>query len=268
MIHRSNLLAGCLILCLCACSDSEKSLDALQKNEQASFAGEARDTNTLFPANTDILALRPPPNPERNAYFGDLHVHTGNSFDAYVFGTISTPEDAYRYAKGEALQHPSGYQVQLQQPLDFYAVTDHAEFLGLVREAADTDSAFSRYAVAKPMHDINAPGNMTRFSLIERGKAFASFMPGVVDGLLEGSIDAKLTEAVTRSAWRDAIRAANEAYIPGNFTTFAAFEYTSSSDDQGNLHRNVIFRDSDRLPAMPFSRFNSLNPAGLWQWMD
>jgi hypothetical protein len=73
---------------------------------------------------------------------------------------------------------------------------------------------------------------------------------------------------VTKSAWLDTIQAANEAYVPGAFTTFAAFEYTSSSDDQGNLHRNVIFRDSDRLPAMPFSRFNSQNPEGLWHWMD
>ena len=174
----------------------------------------------------------------------------------------STPDDAYRYARGQALPHPSGYQVQLQQPLDFYAVTDHAEFMGLVKEAANTDSEFSRYDVAKPLHDINAPGNMTRFSLLERGKAFASFMPGVLHGLLDGSIDQALTDAVTKSAWRDAIRAANEAYVPGSFTTFAGFEYTSSSDDQGNLHRNVIFQGSDRLPAMPFSRFNSQNPAG------
>jgi len=268
MMNRSILLTGYFILGLCACSEPENSLDAIQKNEQVGIAGEARGANSLFPANTEILALRPPPNPERNAYFGDLHVHTANSFDAYVFGTVSTPDDAYRYAKGQALQHPSGYQVQLQQPLDFYAVTDHAELLGLVREAADTASEFSRYAVAKPMHDINAPGNMTRFSLIERGRAFASFMPGVVDGLLDGSIDVNVTEAVTKSAWRDAIRAANEAYLPGSFTTFAGFEYTSSSDDQGNLHRNVIFRDTDRLPAMPFSRFNSQNPEGLWHWMD
>ena len=62
--------------------------------------------------------------------------------------------------------------------------------------------------------------------------------------------------------------AADEAYVAGTFTTFPAFEYTTSTDDMGNLHRNVIFRDSDRLPAVPFSRFNSQNPEGLWQWMD
>ncbi len=268
MVRKSILLTMGLALGLCGCSDPESSLDAMQRNEDLGFAGNSQGRNSLLPVNDEILTLRPPANPERNAYFGDLHVHTANSFDAYVFGTISTPDDAYRYAKGQSLHHPSGYEVQLQQPMDFYAVTDHAELMGLVKEAADTRTEFSRYDITEPLHDINAPGNMTRFSLIARGKAFASFLPGVMKGLLDGSIDMALAEGVTKATWRDAIRAANEAYIPGSFTTFAAFEYTSSSEDQGNLHRNVIFRDSDRLPAMPFSRFNSLNPEGLWQWMD
>ncbi|MBW2401612.1 MAG: DUF3604 domain-containing protein, partial [Deltaproteobacteria bacterium] len=55
---------------------------------------------------------------------------------------------------------------------------------------------------------------------------------------------------------------------PGRFTTFVGYEYTSWSDDFGNLHRNVIFRGSDRIPAVPFSRFHSQNPEGLWNWMD
>ncbi|CAA0123686.1 Uncharacterised protein [Halioglobus japonicus] len=256
------------VLLLGACSGPENSLDEMQKNEDVGFAGVSRGTDSLFEANEEIVTLRPPPNPDRNAYFGDLHVHTAYSFDAYVFGTVSTPDDAYRYAKGQALEHPSGYQVQLQQPMDFYAVTDHAMLMGLVKEAADTDSEFSRYSISEPLHNINAPGNMTEYSLPGRGTAFASFLPAAVGGLLDGTIDMSMVEKVTKSAWRDTIRAANDAYVPGTFTTFAAFEYTTSSDDQGNLHRNVIFRDSDRLPAMPFSRFNSQNPEGLWQWMD
>ncbi|MBT7370175.1 MAG: DUF3604 domain-containing protein, partial [Gammaproteobacteria bacterium] len=63
---------------------------------------------------------RPKANPERNAYFGDLHVHTKYSFDAYAFGTLATPYDAYRFAKGEAIKHPAGFDMQLRQPLDFY----------------------------------------------------------------------------------------------------------------------------------------------------
>jgi hypothetical protein len=262
------LLTGSILLGLYGCSGPDDSLSTMQSNDDVGIAGAARPSGNLLPTNNEILELRPPPNPDRNAYFGDLHVHTAYSFDAYVFGTTNTPDDAYRYAKGQALSHPSGYQVQLQQPLDFYAVTDHAMFLGLVKEAADTSSEFSRYAVAEPLHDINAPDNMTKLSLGKRGRAFAAFVPGTLTGLLDGTIDSQLVEAVTKSAWRDSIRAAEEAYIPGSFTSFAAFEYTSSTDDRGNLHRNVIFRGSDRLAAVPFSRFNSQNPEGLWRWMD
>ena len=260
--------AGLLALLLAACSASEQELQDAQTNETVGLAGGGDHSGNLLPVNREILDFRTDPNPVRNAYFGDLHVHTANSFDAYAFGTTNTPDDAYRYARGEALDHPSGYQVQLQQALDFYAVTDHAMFLGLVKEAANTESEFSRYDVAEPLHDINAPDNMTERSLISRGKNFASFVPDTLSGILDGSIDAQLVESITKSAWKDTIRAANEAYAPGAFTTFAAFEYTSSTDRRGNLHRNVIFRDTERLPAVPFSRFNSQNPEGLWDWMD
>ena len=68
------------------------------------------------------------PNPNKNAYFGDLHIHTSNSFDAYTFGSLSDPEMAYKYAQGESIPHPTGYDIQLRRPLDFYAVTDPGFF--------------------------------------------------------------------------------------------------------------------------------------------
>ena len=82
----------------------------------------------------DTLNANPESNANRNAYFGDLHVHTNYSFDAFAFGTVASPYDAYRFAKGEAIKHPAGFDVQLRAPLDFYAVTDHAMFLGAVKE--------------------------------------------------------------------------------------------------------------------------------------
>lgn len=205
---------------------------------------------------------------ERNAYFGDLHVHTGYSFDAYAFGTVATPYDAYRYAKGEPLAHPSGYEMQLRQPLDFYAVTDHAMFMGLLKEAADTTTEFSKTSAAQPIHNINAPDNYGAYSFFGRQTAFATFLPDVVGELIAGNLDEAEIEAVTRSAWADSINAADQYNQPGKFTTFAAYEYTSSTDEMGNLHRNVIFRGTDRLPEVPFSRFHSQNPEGLWNWMD
>ena len=75
---------------------------------------------------------------QRSPYYGDLHVHTEYSFDGYAMGTQATPYDAYRFAKGEAITNPGGFDMQLSRPLDFYAVTDHAMFLGLAKASAET----------------------------------------------------------------------------------------------------------------------------------
>ena len=189
MKTKNPLTPVALATLLAACSGSEQGLNDAQTDETVGLAGGGQATGNLLPVNEEILDFRPDPNPSRNAYFGDLHVHTAYSFDAYAFGTTSTPDDAYRYARGIALDHPSGFQVQLQQPLDFYAVTDHAMFLGLVKEAADTSTEFSRYEVAEPLHDINAPNNMSVTSLGQRGITFASFVPATLSGLRDGEID-------------------------------------------------------------------------------
>ncbi|MFK7734109.1 MAG: DUF3604 domain-containing protein [Pseudomonadales bacterium] len=235
------------------------------------FAGRSDEStpNTQIEVNHDIVERSAPAaNPTRNAYYGDLHVHTEYSFDAYSFGTTATPYDAYRYAKGAALTHPRGYKIQLKHPLDFYAVTDHAMFLGVVKEAADTSSEFSKYPVSELVHNINAPDNLGDGSMAQRLGNFAQFIPGALAGLQDGSIDPELTLDISKQAWLDTINAADQFNDPGRFTTFAAYEYTTSSNDRGNLHRNVIFKGTDKLPAVPFSRFNSQNPEGLWDWMD
>ncbi len=75
--------------------------------------------------------------PQRDVFFGETHVHTSWSFDAYIFGnTLTGPEDAYKYALGQPIKHPAGYEVQIKRPLDFQAVTDHSEYAGTVRLAA------------------------------------------------------------------------------------------------------------------------------------
>ena len=269
-MHRFPALPAALVaaLTLTACSSDDEALRTAQSNASVGLAGASSGRNSLLPVDEGVLELRPAPAPERRAYFGDLHVHTANSFDAYVFGTLATPADAYRYARGEPLQHPNGFEMQLQRPLDFYAVTDHAMFMGLVKEAADTTTDFSRYPIAEPLHNINDPDNMTVLGAPSRSRACFGFVPNVLAGIADGSVDSDMVAEVTRRTWRDTVLAADAAYIPGVFTTFAAYEYTSSADDRGNLHRNVIFRGTDRLPAAPFSRLNSQNPEGLWDWMD
>lgn len=241
---------------------------AVDLNEMSPLASRAQYPDRAFSIDEDVIDIRPMANPDRNAYFGDLHVHTTYSFDAYAFGTLATPRDAYRYALGETLEHPAGFDMKLREPLDFYAVTDHALFLGLAAEAADTTSAFSQYEVSQPLHDLNADGNRGITSVPARLTIFGKFVPGALDGMLDGSIDRADAVRVAKSAWLDIVESADEFNNPGTFTTFAAYEYTSSSDDSGNLHRNVIFRDTNRLPAEPFSRFHSRDPEGLWDWMD
>ncbi|MEH6552363.1 MAG: DUF3604 domain-containing protein [Pseudomonadales bacterium] len=270
MIIRTALIIACLAIT--ACSD-----DSAQTEVRAQAQEYYRTTNTVIPANNEIIKFpalskvdQSPPlsNPDRNAYFGDLHVHTTLSFDASAFGTTATPADAYRYAQGEAITHPSGFDVQLAQPLDFYAVTDHGVFLGLINEAADTSTSISQYDFAKPYHNINESVDGGLLDLAKRSKVFGNFVSDVIASLLDGTIDNTIVNNVSSSAWVQTVEAADEAYKPGTFTTFAAYEFTSSTEEREALHRNVIFRGTDRLPAQPFSRFNSINPEGLWDWMD
>jgi len=262
-----------------ACSDSA------EKERLAQAQKYYKTTNTVIPANDEIITFpaltqssdgangqpsngRPASNPDRNAYFGDLHVHTTLSFDASAFGTTASPADAYRYAQGEAIMHPSGFEVQLAQPLDFYAVTDHAVMMGLINEAADTSTSFSQYELAKPYHNINESVEGGLLDLASRSKVFYGFVSGVVANLLDGTFGYEVVNDALNSAWVQTVEAADEAYKPGSFTTFAAYEFTSSTEDKEALHRNVIFRSSERLPAHPFSKLNSINPEGLWDWMD
>ncbi len=213
-----------------------------------------------------IMVAHPADNAARQAFFGDLHVHTTYSFDAFAFGTLATPYDAYRYAMGEAIKHPAGFDIQLREPLDFYAVTDHAMFLGAVQAAADPATPFGKLPRNKGLHNLNA--DLSTSTIPTRGKTFSSFLANTINGVTSGEIDLEMVNAITRSAWADIINAAEQYNQPGKFTTFVAYEYTTSTDDRGNLHRNVIFRGADKLPVMPFSRYHSQDPAGLWNWMD
>jgi len=270
MILRTCLIVTCLLIAACA---DDQALEEKRAQAQKHYS----TTNTIIPASDEIINLpvlskqdqyRPTPNPNRNAYFGDLHVHTELSFDASAFGTTATPADAYRYARGEAIRHPSGFEVQLAQPLDFYAVTDHGIFLGLINEAANTQTTFSQYPLAQDYHDINASVDGGILDLAKRGGVFDNFISDVIASLLDGTIQDAEVNNISQSAWIKTVEAANEAYLPGKFTTFAGYEFTSSTSEREALHRNVIFRATDILPALPFTRLNSINPQGLWQWMD
>lgn len=211
------------------------------------------------PSASESAALSNPPaeaNPERNAYFGDLHVHTANSFDAFVLGTTAIPDDAYRFAKGEPLRHPGGFDMRLREPLDFLAVTDHAYYLGITRAMANPESPMSRHPDAKALTSVGT--SLVRMQALRVG---AQFVHPKSPRFRE--ID---DPATSRAAWLDNISAANRHNDPGRFTAFIAYEYTSGPRFR-NLHRNVVFR-GDEAPEMPFSQFDSHNPEDLWAWMD
>jgi len=286
------LIMGALLATIAACSEESKSVDRPSEKIIGLEKSSAGTDSTKIPGKTttatnvaapsaaqrlakiklkplaNIIIANPLKNAERNAYFGDLHVHTTYSLDAFAFGTMATPYDAYRYARGESIKHPGGFDVQLRQPLDFYAVTDHAGFMGIAREAADTSSAFSRFPYLKYMHNLNAPENLNMASLPLRSKMFTSFVVDTLFGIDDGIIDPIMVDGIMKTAWSDTIKAAEEFNNPGEFTTFVAYEFTASSSDRGNLHRNVIFRGADKLPILPFSSLNSSNPEHLWDWMD
>ena len=227
-----------------------------------SLAGCTGDGGRIAAAGSQVAtesgsAAAPAPNPLRNVYFGDLHTHTNFSYDAFLNGTRATPDDAYRYAQGEPLTHAAGFEIQLDRPLDFFAVTDHASFLGMLPAMLDPEQEASRHPDAELARRI-AAGELTG---AERGAAYADIRAHTL-GTREGLLDLN----AVRSAWRDTIAAAERHNDPGRFTTFIAYEFTGSPENQ-NLHRNVIFRGS-AAPEVPFSRLDSFNPEELWAWMD
>jgi hypothetical protein len=268
MIQRDKLVVCTfVVLLLTACGGgNQPTQEQRLATRQPLFETEHKIIDRRSSAEAD-LADKPPINPERNAYFGDLHVHTKYSFDAYAFGTLATPYDAYRFAKGEAIKHPAGFDIQLRAPLDFYGVTDHGFFMGVAPVAADTSTDFSKYSFAQVVHDLNAPDNMDRWSVLDRMRSFG-LARALALAIVEGEVDPEEPLAITRSAWADSIEAADLHNDPGRFTTFVAYEYTSTADDNGSLHRNVVFESSDRVPEVPFSRMHSLNAEDLWDWMD
>jgi hypothetical protein len=249
------------------------------------YAQDAESTTTVVPDPADQIAPAPIPddiltiggetvtidaetNARRNAYFGDLHVHTMYSFDAFLFGTLATPDDAYRYAKGAAIKHPGGFDVQLREPLDFYAVTDHAMFLGMVAAASDPSTELAELDLYQSLHNLNAPENMGADTIPSRLQTFYAVLSDTPRGLADGSIDKAMATGITRSAWLDTIRVAEKHNDPGNFTTFIAYEYTGAAANYGPIHRNIIFKGNDKVPSTPFSRYHAQDPEGLWDWMD
>ena len=193
---------------------------------------------------------------ERHAYFGDLHVHTSMSWDAYGQGLRLTPQDAYRFARGEPVAFTTGQTAKLPTPLDFAAVTDHAEFLGEVAMCATPTSAAYGSRFCQRLRD--KPGSWQLM-------AARIGMPNAIKPRRPAACGREqyLCQEALRSAWAEVQDAARAANSPCRFTSFVAYEYTSAP--VGNMmHRNVIFRN-DHVPVLPTSLYEASTPQDLWQ---
>lgn len=195
-------------------------------------------------------------NPQKNLYWGDLHVHTNMSFDAYIGGNRATPSDAYRFAKGETITVLER-EVKITRPLDFAAITDHAEFLGELYSINTPDA---------PAHNAFVPRYFRSIGL-DTTKQRELFLQSI-DGLSREPSHMPFFQgfATTKKAWDIELAAAEEHYQPGKFTTLAAYEWTLGASDS-HIHRNIIFRDM-KVPDYPISALEAKDGESILAFVD
>lgn len=219
----------------------------------------------------DPAKIEPPPekqaveaDPLRQVLWGDLHIHTSYSPDAYIMGGRTLPDDAYIFAKGGTIQHGVGYPIRMSRPLDFAAVTDHSEYLGLPRYL---DGGLAPDQVGDYGYDPNLR------AALEGGKLgyLKHFLTEWIMKISskearDSSFGGNGHADIKKTAWDKVVESAQAHYEPGVFTTFIAYEWTSMPGGK-NLHRNVIYRGDD-FPEMPYSALESDNPEDLWAALD
>lgn len=196
-------------------------------------------------------------------YFGDTHHHTANSGDAFMGGNKLSPEQAYRFARGEEVISSTGVPAKLSRPLDFLVISDHAEGLGLMYQVYDGNPAFASDSTLKRWGA----------ALKEGGKAQQDAMNELVSSQANNKLpapikDPKIVGPIMRSVWQEYLATAEKYNDPGRFTAMIGYEWTSVPGGN-NLHRNILFRDNkDKAEQiMPFSAWQSEDPEKLWEWM-
>ena len=175
--------------------------------------------------------------------------------DAFALGTRNDADDAYRLCQGRGHQEtPVGEMIQKKTPYDWAAVTDHAEYLGMMPLAARSEESAARTEIGK----LIASG--------DQKKGEAAFQQIITSATINDPIRYLVDPKIMKSAWQKQIDAANKHYEPGKFTTLIAFEWSSQPNSK-NLHHNVFFRD-DKGPDRPFSSFDSVRREDLWTYQE
>ncbi len=201
-------------------------------------------------------------NPDK-LLWGDTHLHTLNSADAFSFGARLSPTDAYKFARGEEVVSNTGQKAKLKRPLDFLVVADHAEGLGISNELFIGNPMLMADPKAKRWHDMLNEGPEQS---AEVGKEMISALANKT--LPKPMMNPIQILPLMKSIWQRNTEVAAEFNDPGTFTALLGFEYTSTPGGN-NLHRIVVFRDNkDKVDQiLPFSSVRSDNPEDLWAWM-
>jgi len=199
-------------------------------------------------------------------FWGETHLHTGMSMDAGAFGARLTPEDAYRFARGEEVTSSTGQLVKLSRPLDFLMVADHSDNMGF----------FPRLNGGEPSMLADPTGRRWYDMIQEGGQKGMEAAVEIVMALTANDFPEALAALpgsdAYRSAWETTLDAAEKYNDPGQFTAIIGYEWTST-DGGDNLHRVVVYRDNaDRAGVMePYTTLSPLgspDPVDLWEWMQ
>jgi hypothetical protein len=217
-------------------------------------------TSALYLAGVAFLLASPVfAGKQKNLYWGDTHLHTSYSPDAYLMQNRSAdPDTAYRYAKGLPVIHPfHRARIQIETPLDFLVVSDHGEFMGVIPKILQGDPLVA-----------NTPTGKTFRKLADEGKEMEAF--ALLIGMVNtGKPDPALNSPeVNRTVWGEIMDAAERHNAPGKFTTFLGWEW-SSTPGGANLHRVIFIREGKQTGKqfIPYSSFDSDKPEEMWQWL-
>lgn len=203
----------------------------------------------------------------KNVYWGDTHLHTNLSIDAYVFGNTSIgPDEAYQFAQGKSIKAHNGMTAKLSRPLDFLVISDHGFNLGLM---AGLGSA------APDLLATETGGRLYKEyqSILNQG-APSIWTPSTnefVDTIYHESEGRAIAEPIRKTTWQKVTQTADYYNNPGKFTAFIGYEWTSSgSSPSGNLHRVVVFDGNSEIVSkvLPFTVYDSTNPEDLWDYFD